>query len=100
MSGLRGVSDSRVKLPRCTACGSRLTVTCGQGAPVHELAITQSVVDAVLDRTGQRPVTAVRVKIGRLAGVVPEAMRFCFDLVTAGTPLEGARLDIDQPPGA
>lgn len=67
---------------------------------MHELAITQSVVDAVLDKTGDRKVTTVRVKVGRLAGVVPDAMRFCFDLVTAGTPLEGADLEIDRPPGA
>jgi hydrogenase nickel incorporation protein HypA/HybF len=66
---------------------------------MHELAITQSVVDAVLERTGDRRVTTVRVKVGRLSGVVPDAMRFCFDLVTAGTTLEGARLEIEQPPG-
>lgn len=66
---------------------------------MHELAITQSVVDAVLDKTGERLVTTVRVKVGRLAGVVPDAMRFCFDLVTAGTTLEGAELVIEQPPG-
>lgn len=66
---------------------------------MHELAITQSVVDAVLDKTGDRRVTTVRVKVGRLAGVVPDAMRFCFDLVTTGTTLEGAELEIEQPPG-
>jgi hydrogenase nickel incorporation protein HypA/HybF len=26
-------------------------------------------------------------------------MRFCFELVTAGTPLEGAALEFDQPDG-
>ncbi len=66
---------------------------------MHELAITQSVVDAVLDKTGDRRVTTVRLKVGRLAGVVPESMRFCFDLVTAGTTLQGAALEIDEPPG-
>ena len=66
---------------------------------MHELAITQSVVDAVTERTGSAPVAAVRVRVGRLAGVVPEAMRFCFELVTAGTPLEGAVLEIEQPEG-
>jgi hydrogenase nickel incorporation protein HypA/HybF len=66
---------------------------------MHELAITQSVVDAVLEKTGDRAVATVRVTVGRLAGVVPDAMRFCFDLVTAGTTLEGARLEIDQPTG-
>ncbi|MDX6297027.1 MAG: hydrogenase nickel incorporation protein HypA/HybF [Nocardioidaceae bacterium] len=66
---------------------------------MHELAITESVVDAVLERTGDRQVTTVRLKIGRLAGVVPDAMRFCFDLVTAGTSLEGAVLEIEEPAG-
>jgi hydrogenase nickel incorporation protein HypA/HybF len=66
---------------------------------MHELAITQGVVDAVTERTGSAPVASVRVRVGRLAGVVPDAMRFCFELVTAGTPLEGAALEIDQPEG-
>jgi hydrogenase nickel incorporation protein HypA/HybF len=66
---------------------------------MHELGITQSVVEAVTDRTGSSPVARVRVRVGRLAGVVPDAMRFCFELVTAGTPLEGAALEIDQPEG-
>jgi hydrogenase nickel incorporation protein HypA/HybF len=26
-------------------------------------------------------------------------MRFCFELVTAGTPLEGAVLEVEQPEG-
>jgi hydrogenase nickel incorporation protein HypA/HybF len=66
---------------------------------VHELAITQSVVDAVTERTGTARVATVRVRVGRLAGVVPDAMRFCFELVTSGTPLDGAALEIDQPEG-
>ena len=66
---------------------------------MHELGITQSVVDAVTARTGSAPVASVRLRVGRLAGVVPDAMRFCFELVTAGTPLEGAELEFDQPEG-
>jgi hydrogenase nickel incorporation protein HypA/HybF len=66
---------------------------------MHELAITQSVVDAVTERTGTARVVAVRVRVGRLAGVVPDAMSFCFDLVTSGTPLDGAVLEFDQPEG-
>jgi hydrogenase nickel incorporation protein HypA/HybF len=66
---------------------------------VHELSITQSLVDAVVEHTAGAPVVAVRVKVGRLSGVVPDAMRFCFELVTDGTPLAGARLDIEEPVG-
>ncbi|MGZ4505995.1 MAG: hydrogenase maturation nickel metallochaperone HypA/HybF [Blastococcus sp.] len=66
---------------------------------MHELAITQSVVAAVTERTGSAPVVSVRLRVGRLAGVVPDAMRFCFELVSAGTPLEGAVLEFEQPEG-
>ena len=66
---------------------------------MHELSITQSVVEAVTERTGSAAVVSVRLRVGRLAGVVPDAMRFCFELVTAGTPLEGAVLEFDRPEG-
>ena len=66
---------------------------------MHELSITQSLVDAVLNRTGERPVTAVNLMIGPLSGVLADAVRFCFDVATAGTPLAGARLQIDEPQG-
>jgi hydrogenase nickel incorporation protein HypA/HybF len=66
---------------------------------VHELSITQRVVDLVTDHAGDSKVLAVHLTVGRLSGVVPDAVRFCFDLLIEGTPLEGARLDIDQPAG-
>lgn len=66
---------------------------------MHELSIAESVVEAVLERTGDRHVTTVRLQVGRLCGVVPDALMFCFELATAGTPLEGAVLQIDHPSG-
>jgi hydrogenase nickel incorporation protein HypA/HybF len=63
------------------------------------MAITQSVVQAVLDRMGDAPVRRVCLEIGTLSGVVADSVRFCFDLVTEGTPLEGASLEIVQPTG-
>lgn len=62
---------------------------------MHELAITQSVVDTVVERTAGRRVCGVRVEIGALSGVVADAMSFCFELAAAGTPIEGATLEID-----
>lgn len=63
---------------------------------MHELAIAESVVSTVLERTADRPVSVVRLRIGRLAGVVPDALTFCFELATAGTPIEGASLEIEE----
>ncbi|MFJ4918866.1 hydrogenase maturation nickel metallochaperone HypA [Streptomyces sp. NPDC088725] len=67
---------------------------------MHELSITQSVVDAVCERAAGRPVREVSVRVGTLTAVVAESMRFCFDLITEGTVAEGARLEIDQTPGS
>ncbi len=66
---------------------------------MHEMAITQSVVDLVAERTEGRRVAVVRLKVGALSGVVPDAMAFCFELIAAGTSLEGAALEFDRTPG-
>jgi hydrogenase nickel incorporation protein HypA/HybF len=66
---------------------------------MHELAIAESVVSSVLERTGDRPVSVVRLRVGGLAGVVPEALDFCFELAAAGTPLDGAALEIVEERG-
>jgi hydrogenase nickel incorporation protein HypA/HybF len=66
---------------------------------VHELSITRNVVAIVSERaTGQR-VTRVRLEIGRLSAVVPDSIRFCFDICAQGTPLEGATLEIVESAG-
>jgi hydrogenase nickel incorporation protein HypA/HybF len=66
---------------------------------MHELSITQSVIDAVVEKMDGATVKSVRLEIGKLSGVVPDSVRFCFDVICAGTLLEGARLDIDETPG-
>lgn len=66
---------------------------------MHELAIAESVVDSVTARTGSSRVTQVRLEVGRLSGVVADALRFSFELAASGTGLDGAQLDIDEPDG-
>jgi hydrogenase nickel incorporation protein HypA/HybF len=66
---------------------------------LHEMSITQSVVQMVCDRMGDTPVRRVCLEIGTLSGIVPDSVRFCFDLMTMGTTLEGAALEIIQPTG-
>lgn len=63
---------------------------------MHEMAITQSVVELVAERTEGRRVAVVRLQVGALSGVVPDAMAFCFELIAAGTTLEGAVLEFDR----
>ncbi len=44
---------------------------------------------------GARQVHRVVLRIGALAGVEPEALRFAFDVVGRGTAAEGAALDVE-----
>jgi hydrogenase nickel incorporation protein HypA/HybF len=66
---------------------------------VHELALTCSIVETAEKVAAGRPVRRVTLVIGRLSGVMSEAIRFCFDAVARGTLLDGAALDIVEPEG-
>lgn len=66
---------------------------------MHELGITRNVVDIVSERAGDARVTRVLLEIGQLSMVMPDAIRFCFDIVSKDTVLEGAELQIDEIPG-
>lgn len=62
---------------------------------MHEMSIATAVVSQVQEAAeagGASAVTSVRLQVGELAGVVPEALAFCFELACAGTLLEGAEL--------
>lgn len=66
---------------------------------MHELAIAESVLSTITARTGDRPVREVRLEVGRLSGISADSLRFCFELAAAGTCIDGAALDIAEPPG-
>jgi hydrogenase nickel incorporation protein HypA/HybF len=65
---------------------------------MHELALSRSIVDLVVDcacKEGVHAVTRVVVEVGMAAGVEPDALRFCFDIVAADTLAQGAELAIE-----
>jgi hydrogenase nickel incorporation protein HypA/HybF len=66
---------------------------------MHELGITQNIVAIVVERAGDQKVCRVKVEIGKLSAIMPDAIRFCFDVCAKGTGLEGAVLEIDEIPG-
>jgi hydrogenase nickel incorporation protein HypA/HybF len=66
---------------------------------MHELSITRSVVAIVAEKAAGQRVTRVRLEIGCLSAVMPDAIRFCFDICAADTPVAGAALEIDEIPG-
>jgi hydrogenase nickel incorporation protein HypA/HybF len=61
---------------------------------MHELALVEDIVaTAELHARGAR-VRRVVVEVGKLAAVMPEALRFCFDLAVQGTLIESAVLEV------
>ncbi len=75
-------------------CGGR-----GEQRVMHELAITQDIVDTVCEHAAGRQVYRVTVEIGELTAVVPEAVRFCFGPATVGTVAQDASLELVGVPG-
>jgi hydrogenase nickel incorporation protein HypA/HybF len=68
---------------------------------VHELSIALSVLDIVRTAAadaGLSRVDTVRLRVGRASGVQPDALRFAFDCSKAGTPADGAALQIEEVP--
>jgi hydrogenase nickel incorporation protein HypA/HybF len=69
---------------------------------MHEMALASGmldIVEAAARAHAAKRVTGVRLEIGALSHVAPEALAFCFDAVTRGTLAEGATLTIDATPG-
>ena len=66
---------------------------------MHELGVTQSIVDRVAQAAGDSHVSSIRLEIGKLSGVSVDSIRFCFEIVASGTVLEGAHLRIDMSAG-
>lgn len=66
---------------------------------MHELGLTQEIIALVAERARGRRITRVVLEIGRLSAILPDAIRFCFDLCAEETPAEGATLDIIETPG-
>jgi hydrogenase nickel incorporation protein HypA/HybF len=68
---------------------------------MHELSIMESALNLALEqarKNGAVRVHALRLRIGALSGVVPDALQFAFEALTPGTAAEGAELLIDNVP--
>jgi hydrogenase nickel incorporation protein HypA/HybF len=66
---------------------------------MHELAIACDIVQTVAQAAGTGRVTRIVLEIGALSLVLPDALRFCFDLAAADTSVAGAELAIVETPG-
>lgn len=68
---------------------------------MHEVGIMESVIERVLEQAEierAKKVHKVGMRIGTMSGVVPEALRFAFEVVTQGTLAEGAEFRVETVP--
>jgi len=68
---------------------------------MHEVSLCESIMDILREQAesnGATRVKSVRLLVGEMAGVVEDAMRFAFEVVTKGTLAEGAELVIEHVP--
>ena len=67
---------------------------------MHEMGIASEIVriavESIPEEMAGSRVVRVHLRVGKLAAVVSESLRFCFDVVAKETPAEGAELAIQQ----
>jgi hydrogenase nickel incorporation protein HypA/HybF len=68
---------------------------------MHEVAIMTEALrmaEEAAKSAGAGRIVKLKLRLGTLSGVVPDSMRFAFDVVCHGTLAEGATLEIEQIP--
>lgn len=68
---------------------------------MHEMSIVQSLISIVKEEMVKNNATmlrSVRVNIGEMSGIVPEALKTCFEILIAKSDMKGAVLKMDTTP--
>ena len=68
---------------------------------MHEMSIAQNLIDVVKEEMVKheaKTLRSVRLDIGEMSAIVPDALSFCFEVAITGTELEGAKLNMDIVP--
>ena len=65
---------------------------------MHELSICNAIAITAEKHAEGRPVSQVKVRIGHLRQVVPDALQFSWEVVSSSTDLKDAELVIEQVP--
>jgi hydrogenase nickel incorporation protein HypA/HybF len=68
---------------------------------MHEIGLMQRTLEIALEYAGRyraQSIGRMRLRVGALSGVVPEALSFAFDVLARGTIAEGAQLEMESVP--
>lgn len=70
---------------------------------MHELSVTQGILGVAVDaarQAGVRRIVAIDLAVGELSSIVDDSVQFYFDLLSRGTPAEGAALRFRRVPAS
>jgi hydrogenase nickel incorporation protein HypA/HybF len=68
---------------------------------MHEASLMHDVLGLAAEharQAGSNRIRRIRLRVGTMAGAVPDALRFAFEALAPGTPAAGATLEIDLVP--
>jgi len=69
---------------------------------MHEMGIAEQIIEVAVssipDDLKKMPVERINLKLGQMSSVVPDSLRFCFEILSKETPLAGAKLNIEEIP--
>jgi hydrogenase nickel incorporation protein HypA/HybF len=71
------------------------------GTTVHEMAVTQSILDIAIqhaEQAGASQITQIDLIIGEMTGIVDESVQLYFDFLSRDTIAAGASLVFDRRP--
>jgi hydrogenase nickel incorporation protein HypA/HybF len=67
--------------------------------PMHELAITQEIIEIACEKARGARIKRLVIEVGKLSCVLPDTVRFWFEMCRENTPACTAALDIIETPG-
>ena len=68
---------------------------------MHEMSMAASLIKIIreeMEKHGATRLARVRVRCGAIANVVPESLTMAFEVMSQGTPLQGAELVLEEEP--
>lgn len=66
---------------------------------MHELSVTQSILNIALKNAGGRKIRQVNLVIGQLSSIVDDSVQFYWDIISKDTPAQGSLLHFERIPG-
>lgn len=66
---------------------------------MHELSVCEQIVAIAVKKAEGAKILRIVIEIGKLSCLLPDAVRFAFDIASEGTAAEGAKLEIRELPG-